>query len=78
MKIDQTLFSLLSSYVSLRGKVFRKLVITEMMHFLAFGWEYSKNFSMILKIFSRFLGNAFQFGELVSHYHEAGKILLDL
>ena len=31
MKIDQALFSQFASYVSFRGKVFRKLVTTEMM-----------------------------------------------
>ena len=55
MKIDQTLFSLFSSYVSLRGKVFRKLVITEMMRNDAFSCirmgNTKKNLSMILKFF---------------------------
>ena len=62
--------------------MFRKLVITEMMRNDAFSCirmgNTQKMFGVILKIFSRFLGNAFQFGEFVSHYHEAGKILLDL
>ena len=67
LKIDQALFLCIFQ---------RKLVTSENCNRM--DKTQKKIFSMILNFFSRFLGTALQFGELVSHYYEAGKILLDL